>query len=125
MFETPSTPNSIIGTWEPVRGELDAEPVPELVIRQTVVEFTAETYVVHFNGGLADRGNYMLSQANPHPVLSLEGLEGANAGRKIPAIYQAIGERLRICYGLGGALPTEFATRANSERYLVIYRRVK
>ncbi len=123
MSAPPLSPPSIAGTWEPIRAELDAEPVPELVVRQTHVELTADTYVVYFGGQLADRGTYLLAHGEPHASLTLHGLEGPNVDRTIPAIYQLAGDRLRICYGLDGTPPTAFATTENSRRYLVTYRR--
>jgi len=41
----------------------------------------------------------------------------------ISAIYQLMGDRLRICYALDGTAPLDFKTAPNSRRYLVTYRR--
>jgi uncharacterized protein (TIGR03067 family) len=116
---------SLVGKWEPIRGELEGEPVPELVIRQTSLKLSATDYDVYFDGQLADHGHYLLTAAEPHPMLTLHGKEGTNAGRTILAIYQLAGDRLRICYGLAGIPPTTFATSVNSRRYLVSYRRIQ
>src|SRR4051812_15088233 len=96
-----AAPPSIVGKWEIVRAELDAEPVPELVIQKTQLELSDRLYAVHFDGQVADRGHYILSAGEPHTTITLHCTEGPNLGRIIPAIYQVAGDRLRICYGFG------------------------
>lgn len=123
MSTFPTLSDPFEGTWETVRAELAGEPVPELVVRQTVLTLARGSYAVYFNRQLADSGDYTLAPGQPHAALVLQGRVGPNAGRTIPAIYQLMGERLRICYGLAGDAPAAFATTAGSQLYLVIYRR--
>ena len=108
------------GTWRPVRAELDGQEAPSMAIERMELVLTAESYTVSFAGTIHDRGAVKFTDSS----LTLTGQLGANDGRDIPAIYQLVGDRLRICYGLDGTTPAEFKTGANSQRYLVTYRRL-
>jgi uncharacterized protein (TIGR03067 family) len=120
------TPVSLHGTWKMVRAELSGEPAHPLVVDNTTLEITATHYSVRFGPEIADRGHLVASDpaaSDAPPILTLRGLEGPNTGRVISAIYQAKGDLLRICYGLDGTTPDAFVTRADTPRYLVVYRR--
>jgi uncharacterized protein (TIGR03067 family) len=106
-----------------VRAEHAGEPSPELVALRVELHFTADTYAVRFAGELADRGTYTHAPGGTHAALTLVGIKGPNAGRAIPCIYQLVGNRLRICYGLAGTPPTAFATSPGTQLYLATYRR--
>lgn len=113
------------GTWQMMRAEMGGEIAPELVTSHTVVRLVGGRYEVTYGGQLADAGTYQeTADAAGLRTLLLRGQEGPNAGRDIPCIIQLMGDRLRVCYGLNGVLPAEFATRAGDERYLATYRRV-
>ncbi len=111
------------GIWEMVRAESGGEPSSDLLALRVELHFRTETYHVHFAGELADQGTYSRSSSEPHATLILLGAKGPNAGRTIPCIYQLVGDRLRVCYGLDGTTPTAFATTAGSSHYLATYRR--
>lgn len=113
----------IDGTWQLIRAELDGEAAPELVVTQTVLALAAGAYEVRFAGEIADRGSFELCETAEANSIILRGTDGPNAGRSIPCIYQLAGGRLRICYGLDGVAPTQFATSTGQQRYLAIYRR--
>jgi uncharacterized protein (TIGR03067 family) len=108
------------GNWRPVRAELDGQEAPAMALDRMELLFTQERYTVSFAGEIHDHGVWSFTAS----TLTLTGQHGANDGREIPAIYQLAGERLRVCYGLDGNVPAEFKTAANSQRYLVIYRRL-
>ncbi len=111
------------GIWEMVRAESGGEPSTDLLALRVELQLTANTYHVHFAGELADQGTYTRAPSETHAALILIGAKGPNAGRTIPCIYQLVGDRLRVCYGLDGTTPTEFATTAGSSHYLAAYRR--
>lgn len=112
-------PPGLEGIWELVRAERDGEDSTELLGLRIELELTADRYFVRCAGELADRG----SCAVAGHALSMIGAEGPNQGREIPAIFQQVGNRLRICYGLDGRPPAAFETSAGSQRYLALYRR--
>lgn len=111
------------GTWQMIRAELAGESAPDLVVEGTEVTLTRGGYVVRFSGLIVDRGSLQVGGLLPPQTLVLRGVEGPNAGRTIPCLYQLMGDRLRICYGLDGVQPTEMKTHAGEQRYLATYRR--
>ncbi len=121
--ETDSDHAALQGRWAIVKAELAGEAMPRLVAEKTEIELSAGTYVVRFDGQIADRGTYLLGATRVHRGLTLIGVEGPNAGRTIPAIYQLVGDRLRVCYGIDGQAPDSFVTTPESSLYLVTYRR--
>jgi len=111
------------GIWRPIRAELDGEAAPDMALVKMHMTLRAGGYLVEFGGQAADQGHYTATVNAEHIVLVLRGVKGHNAGREIPAIAQLRGDRLRVCYGLDGVLPTAFATAVGGSRYLVTYRR--
>jgi uncharacterized protein (TIGR03067 family) len=107
------------GRWEMIKAELAGEDAPDMLALRVELELTEVTYVVRFAGQVADRGTYTLDGT----ALTLTGTEGPNQGRTIPCLLQHKGDRLRVCYGLDGTAPAEFATKAGTQHYLATYRR--
>ena len=118
-----SAPHPIEGLWQPIRAELSGESAPPMVLERMTLTLRSGRYAVHFGGEISDQGSFTHASGDPHATLTLSGEKGANAGRSIPAIFQLVGDRLRICYGLDGALPSAFVTTSASRFYLVTYRR--
>jgi uncharacterized protein (TIGR03067 family) len=116
-------PTALPGTWEMIRAESAGENSPELLALRVELHLAADTYAVRFGGQIADRGFYTHDTAGTPAALTLVGTEGPNRGRTIPCIFQLVGNRLRICYGLDGTAPTAFTTTAGSSHYLATYRR--
>lgn len=106
-----------------VRAELDGEQAPELVAQRTQLELKDGEYLVRFDEQIIDRGTFESVSDGELKMLTLRGNSGPNAGRTIPCIYQHVGERLRICYGLSGAAPAGFTTTGLRQCYLATYRR--
>lgn len=111
------------GTWDMVRAEFAGEEAPELAVCKTILELTPFSYAVRFDGCISDEGAYAIGVWDGQKTLTLAGVTGTNAGRTIPAIFQLVGDRLRVCYGFDGVLPSAFATHANTHLYLASYRR--
>jgi uncharacterized protein (TIGR03067 family) len=118
-----ASPHPIEGQWQVVSAVHAGEPAPELVTDHMEVEIARGMYCVRFQGKVADRGHLSIRAEEERLILELKGTEGPNRGRTIPAIVQHKGDRLRICYGLDGSLPTDFTSVPGSPRYLVFYRR--
>jgi len=112
----------ISGTWQMVRAEFDGESAPDEVAQRTQLQFTATHYLVQFAGETTDRGTMDFSNEGSVAALTLHGRSGVNSGRTIPCIFQRVGNRLRICFGIGGVRPTDFSTSTGQQRYLATYR---
>jgi uncharacterized protein (TIGR03067 family) len=117
-----ASPN-LEGHWQMVRAEWNGEAAPELVTRETQLEFTAAAYVVRYAGQVMDQGRYEWITEETSRHLVLHGTQGTNAGRRIPCLCQLVGDRLRICYGLDGTRPTDFGGGPDRQRYVAGYRR--
>jgi len=118
-----SISDSIEGTWLPFKAELGGECAPDLALAKLRLVIRGDTYAVHFGGEESDSGTFTSGVSQPFLTITLVSLRGANAGRTIPSIYQLKGPLLRICYGLDGVIPAEFASAQGSKSYLVSYRR--
>ena len=112
------------GLWQMLHAEFEGERAPELVAAKTTLELTAAYYTVRFDGEIHDAGSFTTEAAPGHSHLTLHGLTGTNTGRTIPAIYQCVRDRLRVCYGLAGARPEGFATAPGTQLYVATYRRI-
>ncbi len=119
----PEADGSLDGKWQLMRAEMNGEPAHELLTTNTVLELHGGSYTVRYAGEIADQGTFELGGTSEPPTLKLRGQEGPNAGRTIPCIYQRVGDRLRICYGLDGVAPTRFGTESSGGAYLAVYRR--
>ncbi len=113
------------GRWQLVRAERAGEAAPDYFIARAAMRLHAGVYEVWFGGQRSDCGTYREDgAAGALRGLEMRGTEGPNAGRTLRCIFQLMGDRLRICYGLDGVRPETFATQAGDQRYLATYRRV-
>jgi len=119
------TAHPIEGSWQPIKAELAGDVAPDMALAKLCLVVDSGTYAVYFGNEVSDSGNYTLGLQSEHQSIVLSSLHGHNAGRTIPSIYQLVGDRLRICFGLDGTAPTEFASPVGSRCYLVAYRRKK
>lgn len=122
MSET-SFERALNGRWQMIRAEFSGAQVPELVAQRTTIQFCDGAYRVRFGHEIVDEGSFEIGPCEPHKSFLLFGTSGPNNGRTISCIFQRVGNRLRVCYGLDGFRPTEFTTVAGQNRYLATYRR--
>ena len=77
-------------------------------------------------GEATDKGTCALDTKSKPKGMTIKGVDGPNAGKTYPAIYELKGDTLRICYDLSGVKrPTEFKTAAGTKLYLTTYKRQK
>ncbi len=112
------------GKWQMVRAELAGEVAPNLVTEHIVLVLAFGDYEVRYGNEISDRGTFVLDATSPQRRLILTGIEGTNAARTIPCLFQLAGDRLRVCFGLDGESPVDFTTGPDSQRYLATYRRI-
>jgi uncharacterized protein (TIGR03067 family) len=119
---THSGSSPIDGQWELVRAELNGEKAPDVLAHRTVLELAHGNYTVFFDGQAMDQGTYEIDESKVPKRIHLQGVEGLNAGRSIPSIYQHAGSLLRICYGLCGVMPKTFSSLSKDGNYQASYR---
>jgi uncharacterized protein (TIGR03067 family) len=112
------------GTWQPTYIEIDGQPYKgdfksdRLVIIGKNYELTGPK--VKMEGVIS-----IDPSKNPRHM-DTEVTGGDSKGTKTVGIYELEGQKLMVCYRMvPGDRPTEFATKANSNRALVVYKRVK
>jgi uncharacterized protein (TIGR03067 family) len=113
------------GTWIPESAELSGQPFPDEGLKSMRLTMKSGKYTTHV-GDVVDRGEYTLTVDAKPKAMEIAGGEGPNQGKKFPAIYEFIGDKLRICYDLSGKKrPAEFKTEKGSQHFLVTYQRQK
>jgi uncharacterized protein (TIGR03067 family) len=117
------TTDPIEGAWRPFKAELSGDHAPAMALEKIRMVIGAGTYAVHFGHEVTDEGSYVLGVVEKRQTITLVSLRGTHAGQTIPSIYQITGDRLRICYGLDGTVPTRFGSTVGTRHYLVSYRR--
>ena len=71
-----------------------------------------------------DRGRYVIDATIIPNAIDIVGTSGPNEGRTIFAIFAVDGDRLSICYDLGGETrPAVFRSDEGTMMFLVRYRR--
>lgn len=93
------------------------------MLKAMSLALTDDTYEVMV-GPTADRGTYTIDSASVPAAMTITGVDGPNAGKTIPAIFEIDGDTLTVCYNLvGAARPGAFESPAGSMLFLVRYGR--
>ena len=115
----------IQGSWKPVIAELGGKPLPDEILKTMKLVMNDGKYTVTV-GERTDEGTVKLDPAKEPRAMDIVGARGPNQGKMIPAIYELTDATLRICYDLSGkARPKEFKTKADTQLFLVEYKRQK
>ncbi len=116
----PSAGPTLAGQWAPVSAELGGQEFPVASFGGATLQLTVDTY--EFAG---DKGTYAVLSKDPPARMDIQGRQGPNAGRTIPAIYALTDNELTICYQLGSEeRPSEFKSPKGSRVLLVRYKRM-
>lgn len=112
------------GIWVPIEAETEGAKLPAALLQGTRLTIQGDSYAALITGQ-PDRGTFSIDPSKSPMAMDITGVEGPNAGRTIPAVYEIEGDRLRICYALGGPpRPSGFGAAAGTRHFLVTYRRV-
>jgi len=111
---------TLAGQWMPVSAELAGQDFPVARFGGATLQLTDSTY--EFAG---DKGTYVVLSAKSPGTMDIQGREGPNAGRTIPAIFELSDEQLTVGYQLGSReRPIEFTSPKGSQVLIVEYRRM-
>ena len=119
-------PAKLAGTWVYVSGEKDGKKVSADDLKKGHVEISKETIKLK-----SDDAEFVLKytlDATKKPAhIKLEIIKGPmGEGAKAEGIIALKGENLVLCYpAMGGAAPTEFATKEGSGLHLFVLKRKK
>lgn len=114
------------GNWKPTEAVMGGQPFPPPIVAamSLTVSGGGTAYRVQV-GPQLDVGTIRLDDGTSPAGMDITGVEGPNAGRTIPAIYELQGDTLRICYDLScTARPSAFGSAAGTMHFLVTYGRV-
>jgi uncharacterized protein (TIGR03067 family) len=113
---------TIQGTWGIASAEIGGVGFPPEVARIITLKIDHGKYEVKAEN--FDRGTYTIDPTARPKILDIYGVEGPNAGKHFPCIYELHGDMLRVCYQLGdGPRPRKFESPAGSKIFLVTYKR--
>ena len=112
---------SMEGHWEPLMAQMGGIELPEKVRNSIKLSVENGQYTV-LAGETVDKGTVTLNTTVQPMTADITGTDGPNKGRTMLAIYERMGDTLRICYDLTGTQrPTQFATEAGTQQLLVTY----
>jgi uncharacterized protein (TIGR03067 family) len=113
------------GTWLPLSAEFAGEKYPDKVLKTMKLVVKDDKYTVEV-GEQTDEGTVKLDSVKSPKAMDITGTKGPNKGKTFLAIYELKDDTLRVCYDLSGeARPTEFATKENTQLFLVTYKQAK
>jgi uncharacterized protein (TIGR03067 family) len=111
---------SLPGHWVPESAMLAGKDFPVADFDGATLQLTENTY--EFGG---DKGEIVLPPKHTPAQMDINGREGPNAGKTIPAIYELKGDHLTVCYQLGGGeRPATFESPKGTQVLLVHYKRM-
>ncbi len=120
----PDTPD-MNGTWKALSAELAGKKCPQKLVDSIELILNDEDYTVHV-GKATDMGTVKREPGKSPKTMDITGTKGPNLGKTFLCIYEIKQDELRVCYDLSGkSRPTEFATKPDTQLFLVTYRRAK
>jgi len=113
------------GTWIAAEGEAGGQPLPADNIPKLTLIMKDGTYEVK-TADVNDKGKLKVDPKQKPKHVDIEGVDGPNAGKVFKAIYEIDGDKLKVCYDLGGGdRPKAFKTSAGSSEFLLVFKREK
>lgn len=81
-----------MGSWAPQSALRGGQEMPIAIFQGANLNLTKDGY--EFAG---DKGTWVLVLGAKQAALDIRGVEGPNAGKTIPAIFELAGDRLTVC----------------------------
>ena len=111
------------GAWEVASAEVNGNKISSGDLDGITLTIHGKTFE-STHDAQTDRGAFTVNNAPQPQEMDVRAENGAWAGRTVPAIYEAAGDTLRICYALeGNERPKVFTTEQDSGRLTVNYKR--
>jgi uncharacterized protein (TIGR03067 family) len=117
--------DAIQGTWLASTAEFAGQKFPDEVRKSIKLVIKDGKYTVTV-GNQPDKGTSKLDPSAKPKTMDVTGTDGPNKGKTMLAIYELNGDTLRVCYDVSGKnRPTEFKSAADTQLFLVTYKRDK
>ena len=113
------------GTWKVVAAEAGGKPVESEDLKNLVITMTGDHYSAQVKDGV-EAGTVKLDETQKPKTMDATKTEGFEAGKVTKAVYEIMGDTMRVCYAFdGGERPTELATKEGSPWVMITYQREK
>ncbi|MCI0535475.1 MAG: DUF1080 domain-containing protein [Verrucomicrobiales bacterium] len=107
------------GSWRATDLMINGESVSQDLLEAVEITFTGNSYRSAWSNG-SDSGNFSLLEDGQPKSLDIVSEKSG----KIPAIYEFIGDTLRVCYAFDGVpRPKAFTAPAESKLLLAVYKK--
>jgi uncharacterized protein (TIGR03067 family) len=113
------------GTWSVVSAEWDGNKAPEAKIKMVKIVFQQDKIIRHQGDKTVETEDYKVDPSKNPKSIDVTYLEGERKGESSQGIYSLDGDTLKICMSYSTNRPTEFETRADSKRHLLVLKREK
>lgn len=111
------------GQWVPTQGKIGGNDFPEQLLKSIQLEIAKDKYVVVANN-IEDKGRTEVDITGKFWSMDIIGEVGPNKDIKVLAIFKFDGEKLVVCYEVGGGeRPQEFESPPTSDILLLTYER--
>lgn len=112
------------GTWSCVAATINGKPLADSTVKKLRLTTTDTCYKTERAGEVLFDSTYRLDTAKTPMHINMVGTEGDLAGKEAQGIIAMEGDTLKICYTMPGKpRPDSFASAANSEAYLIVWKR--
>jgi uncharacterized protein (TIGR03067 family) len=112
------------GTWNAVSDEREGMKAPETEVKKVKVTFQEDKLIAR-QGDKTFEMKYTLDPSKNPKTIDVTYLDGELKGESSQGIYSLDGDTLKICMHRGTNRPTEFETKPDSQRHLLVLKREK
>jgi uncharacterized protein (TIGR03067 family) len=114
------------GTWRLVSGEIGGRKMTTEELKQAKLVFKGDRYTVRRGSGPTVMGTVKLNSAKNPKTINVTDADGPYKGKTLLGVYAVKGDELKECFAPPGeARPAKFATKAGTNQFLHVWKRVK
>jgi uncharacterized protein (TIGR03067 family) len=119
-----SLTSRMTGAWSCVAATINGKPLSETTVKKLHLTMTDTRYKTERGDEVLFDSTYRLDTTKAPVHISMVGTEGDLIGKEARGIIAVEGNMLKICYTMPGKpRPSTFESPANSEAYLIIWKR--
>ena len=114
------------GTWTIESSESGGQKLPADQLKELVVTFEGDKHTVKKGTEVIQAGTQKLDPSKSPKTIDVTITEGPSKGAVMLGVYEFDGDTLKVCFDPEGKKrPTEFKSRAGSQNFVNVHRRVK
>ncbi len=112
------------GAWSAVSDEREGMKAPDERVKMVKITIQGDKLIAH-DGNNTLEMKYILDPSKNPKTIDITYLDGELKGESSQGIYALDGDTLKICMHRGTNRPTEFETKPDSQRHLLVLKREK